>query len=151
MITWYKDEDVGIFFSEEPKVCIRYIHGDESKEEQKEINKKPFINRTDLKVILVDSVNCEKYEFTIPKDYTWDGASIPRFFWRLIGAKTDPKFLIPSLIHDVLCENHDYVDNERYFSTIVFERLLYVSGVNGLSRWMMKHSVDNFQKFCDWK
>lgn len=151
MIQWYVDDEIGIFFSEEPKVCIRYIHGNETKEEKEQINKKPFINRTELKVLLIDYVESEKYEFTIPKDYTWDGASIPRMFWRLIGPKTDPKFLIPSLIHDQLCENHDYVDGDRYFSTCVFERLLFVSGVNPVSRWMMKHSVDNFQKFCDWK
>jgi hypothetical protein len=28
--------------------------------------------------------------------------------------------------------------------------LLYVSKVNPFSRWLMKHSVDNWQKFCDW-
>lgn len=150
METWYKDEKVGIFFSEEPKVCMQYAHPDDTKEQKVKINKKPFINRTNLDVILIDYENGDKYSFTIPKDYTWDGASIPRLFWRLIGAKTDPRFLIPSLIHDVLCENHSYVDGNRYFATIVFERLLYVSGVNSFSRWMMKHSVDNFQKFCEW-
>ena len=72
--------------------------------------------------------------------------TIPRVFWRLIGPKTDNRFLVPSLIHDVLCENHDYIDDDRYFSTIVFERLLYVSKVNAFNRWMIKHSVDNFQK-----
>ncbi|MCD7779580.1 MAG: DUF1353 domain-containing protein [Candidatus Gastranaerophilales bacterium] len=65
----------------------------------------------------------------------WEGATIPRFFWRFIGANTSPKFL-----------NHSYIDNNRYLSTIILERLLYCSGVNGFKRWMMKHSVDNFQK-----
>jgi hypothetical protein len=55
------------------------------------------------------------------------------------------------MVHDVLCENHNYVDNDRYFSTMVFERLLYAEGVGGFKRWLMKHSVDNFQKFCDWE
>ena len=55
-----------------------------------------------------------------------------------MGAKTDPRFLVPSLIHDVLCENHDYIDNDRYLSSVVFERLLYVSNVNPVSRCLLK-------------
>lgn len=150
MITWYADEEIAIRFDKEPDVSMRFILPWVTEEEVKDINKKPFICNEELTVILEDRVEQEVYEFTIPAFYTWDGASIPRAFWRLIGSKTDQRFLIPSLIHDVLCENHDYVDNDRYFSTCVFERLLYVSRVNPLARWTIKHSVDNFQKFCDW-
>ena len=151
MIEWYKDSEVGIFFDKVPDVKIRYATPVLSKDEIADINKKPFINLSDLEVILMDFTEVESYKFTIKEGYKWDGASIPRLFWRLIGPKTDQRFLIPSLIHDVLCENHDYIDGDRYFSTCVFERLLYVSGVNPVSRWTIKHSVDNFQKFCGWE
>lgn len=151
MIEWYKDVELAIIFNKIPDVTIRYATCTSTKEEIKDINKKPFINKSELEVVLVDYINDKIYEFIIPKDYKWDGATIPRAFWRFIGAKTDPGFLIPSLIHDVLCENHSYVDNDRYFSTKVFERLLYVSGVSSFNRWLIKHSVDNFQKFCGWK
>ena len=127
---------------------MRYVTPFTTEEEKKEINKKPFINLSELRVILKDKDNSETYEFIIPKDYTWNGANIPRIFWRLMGSMTDNRFLIPSMIHDKLCENHDYIDDNRYFSTIVFERLLYVSKVNPFSRWLMKHSVDNYQKIC---
>ena len=150
MIEWYADNDIKIIFDKEPDLNILYVMPWMDKEEAKEINKKPFINNTELNVILIDEIEQETYQFTIPKNYRWDGASIPRAFWRLIGSKTDNRFLVPSLIHDVLCENHDYINSDRYFSTCVFERLLYVSKVNAFSRWMIKHSVDNFQKFCDW-
>ena len=151
MITWYFDEETVILFDRVPNVTMRYVTPFITEEEKKEINKKPFINLTELKVVLKDLEVQETYEFTIPKEYCWDGASIPRAFWRLIGSKTDNRFLIPSLIHDVLCENHDYIDSDRYFSTIVFERLLYVSKVNAFNRWMIKHSVDNYQKiFGNW-
>lgn len=150
MIEWYKDDEIEIIFDKIPNVTIRYITPFTTDEEKKEINKKPFINLSELKVTIKDKNENEIYNFTIPKDYSWDGATIPRIFWRLIGAKTDNRFLIPSLIHDVLCENHEYINNNRYFSTVIFERLLYVSKVNPFSRWMIKHSVDNFQKFCGW-
>ena len=150
MIEWYEDEEIGIFFDRAPKVTIRYATPASSKEEIKAINKKPFINLEDLEVLLIDYITGEEYKFEIFEGYTWDGASIPRLFWRLIGTKKDARFFIPSMIHDVLCENHDYVQSDRYFATMVFERLLYVSKVNPLARWTIKHSVDNFQKFCGW-
>lgn len=146
MITWYSDDEIAILFDKVPNVTMRYVTPFTTEEEKKEINKKPFINLSELKVILQDKIEQEAYEFIIPKDYTWNGANIPRVFWRLMGSMTDNRFLIPSMIHDTLCENHDYIDDDRYFSTIIFERLLYVSKVNPFSRWLMKHSVDNYQK-----
>ena len=150
-IVWYSDDELEIVFNKTPDLDIRFIMPCMTKAEINEINKKPFICEKDLFVTLKDKVQQVTYEFLIPKGYTWDGATIPRIFWRLIGSKSDNRFLVPSLIHDVLCENHDYIDDNRYFSTIVFERLLYVSKVNAFSRWMIKHSVDNFQKFCGWE
>lgn len=143
-IVYYKDKRLAITLSAEPEISVIYPR------QKGEKCDKPFRLQNEVKVKLIDYKKGKEYSFLIPKGYCWDGASIPRFFWRLIGAKTDPRFLIPSLIHDVLCENHNYVDNDRYFSTLIFERLLYVSGVSAPDRWMMKHSVDNFQKFCRW-
>lgn len=145
-IVWYEDEEIGILFNKVPDLDIRFPMPWMADEQRKDICKKPFECIEDLNVTLIDKVECTTYEFLIPAGYTWDGATIPRVFWRLIGSKSDNRFLVPSLIHDVLCENHDYIDDNRYFSTIVFERLLYVSNVNAFSRWMMKHSVDNAQK-----
>ncbi len=149
-ICWYQDNEIIINFDKIPKVVMRYITPISSDDEIDDIINKPFINLSDLSVNLCDLKKEKNYNFIINKNYCWDGATIPRMFWRLIGSKTDNKFLIPSLIHDVLCENHNYIDNDRYFSTCVFERLLYVSKVNAFNRWMIKHSVDNYQKFCGW-
>ena len=150
MISWYEGDYIGIQFSESPCVCMRIITPSMTQEEKEDITRKPFLCKRELKVRLIDYDNLKTYDFKIAKGYKYDGASIPRAFWRLIGAKTDPRFLIPSLIHDVLCENHSFVNNDRYFADKVFERLLYVSGVPAFSRWLMFHSVDNFQKFKKW-
>lgn len=151
MIEWYADDELKIIFDKVPDLDVQFVMPWMTDEQIKEINEKPFICEEELRVIIVDEIEQETYEFLIPKGYTWDGATIPRVFWRLIGSKSDNRFLVPSLIHDVLCENHDYIDNQRYLSTIIFERLLYVSKVNAFNRWMIKHSVDNFQKFCGWE
>lgn len=129
MITWYFDNIRTIEFSCKPAVGTRYPIPSMTEDEKLSIKKYPFINKKDLYVELTDHTKNRTYTFTIPKGYCWDGATIPRIFWRLIGSKTDPAFLIPSMIHDVLCEHHEYVDNDRYFADKIFERLLYVSGV----------------------
>ena len=122
-----------------------------SNEEKKLIKKYPFINRIPLEVRLEDKNKSKEYYFIIPKKYCFDGASVPRFFWRVIGSNTDNKFLVPAMIHDFMCENHDCVDNDRAFSTEVFNSLLQVSGVGKFKRFLMKNSVDVFQKlFCKW-
>ncbi len=141
---WYKDDELKIIFDKKPNVTMSYPMPCYDTCKNREIDKKPFLNKEELEVTIKYKDNA--YLFTIHKGYTWDGATIPRFFWRFIGSNTSPEFLIPSMIHDVLCENHAYIDNNRYLSTIILERLLYCSGVNGFKRWMMKHSVDNYQK-----
>lgn len=151
MIEWYADDKLGIFFDDTPCVAIRYATPSMSEQEIKSVKKYPFINKRKLTVKLIDNIKDHTYQFEIPKGYCFDGASIPRFFQRIIGAPTDNEFLIAALVHDVLCENHQYIMNDRAFSTLVFDSLLKISEVSRLKRFLMKHSVDIFQKlFCDW-
>ena len=149
-ILWYEDDELSIEFSEVPHVCIRYILPSASDLEKKSIKKYPFINKTNLEVRLYDKEKEEIYNFFIHKNFCFDGASIPTFFHRVIGANTDNKFLIAALVHDVLCLNHHYVNNDRAFSSKVFDALLEVSEVNPFKRWLMKNSVDLFQRTQGW-
>tara|TARA_R100000655_G_scaffold14219_2_gene31798 strand:- start:241 stop:744 length:504 start_codon:yes stop_codon:yes gene_type:complete len=43
-----------------------------------------------------------KIKIFIPSNFIFDGASIPRFFWRVVGFPLSPKFIVAALIHDVL-------------------------------------------------
>ena len=151
MIEWYSNSDVGIFFDAIPRVGIRYILPSSTKDEKKSIRKYPFINKKELKVKLIDYHKDKIYNFEIPKGYCFDGASIPRLFWRVIGSNTDNNFLIAALVHDVLCENHSYVEHDRKFSSLVFNALLEANDINPFKRYCMKHFVDFYQKlFCKW-
>lgn len=151
MMKWYSNKDAGIFFDDIPHVSIRYPLPSHTEEEKKSIKKYPFTNKRNLQVCLKDYKKNKTYAFSIPKGYCYDGASIPRLFWRVIGSNTDNRFLVPALIHDVLCEHHEYVNFDRHFSTVVFNALLESSGVYCFKRFLMKNSVDIFQKlFCKW-
>ena len=151
MITWYQDDEMAIFFSDVPDVKTRFDTPFTTRQQSKQYEEKPFICLNKIDVCIKDYIACETYKFEIKKDYTWDGATIPRFLWRLFGSKSEPEFLIPSLIHDVICGNHDYVERDRYFSSCIFERLLNVAGVPAWKRCLMKHGVDNYQKiFGGW-
>ena len=144
----YSDKYAVVDFAQIPHIGIRYILPSTSEEEKKSIKKYPFINKTNLGVSLVDLKKHKTYSFEIPKGYCFDGASVPRFFWRIIGSNTDNQFLLAALVHDVLCENHSYVDNDRVFSTRVFNLLLKESGVKSIKRFFMKNSVNIFQMIC---
>lgn len=149
-IDWACDENVLIAFDKEPVVQVRTIKPNMTKLEKKSVAKYPFVCKKSLKVMIYDNKKFRQYNFEIKENYCWDGASIPRFAWRLIGSKTDNEFLIPSLIHDVLCENHYYINSDRQLSSNVFRALLITSGVSELKANIMYFAVDNFQKFCNW-
>lgn len=151
MFEYYSNNRVGIFFSENPHISIRYYIPSMTEDERKSIEKYPFINKKNLQVRLVDYKKDKTYNFQIPKGYCYDGASIPRLFWRIIGSNTDNRFLIPALIHDILCENHSFIENDRKFSTEVFNALLEASEVNVFKRFLMKNSVDYFQRTQKWR
>lgn len=151
MFEYYSNNRVGIFFSENPHISIRYYIPSMTEDERKSIEKYPFINKKNLQVRLVDYKKDKTYNFQIPKGYCYDGASIPRLFWRIIGSNTDNRFLIPALIHDILCENHSFIENGRKFSTEVFNALLEASEVNAFKRFLMKNSVDCFQRTQKWR
>lgn len=149
-IVWYCDNELIIEFDKKPNVAISYPCPYYGERKNKNILRKPFINKEYLKVCIIWKFNV--YSFSIEQGYCWDGASIPKLFWRLIGSNTAPEFIIASMLHDTLCENHNYINNNRYLSTIVLERCLKVANVGAFRRWIMKHSVDNYQKIAgNWK
>lgn len=152
MIEWYKSEKLSIFFDEIPHVGVRYVLPSSSELEKLSIKQYPFINRKALSVKLFDHIKGKSYGFNIPKGYCYDGMTIPRFAWTLIGvSKEDNRGLIAALIHDYLTENKGIINNDRALSTNVFNALLEAGGFNPLRRFIMKNSVACFQTlFCNW-
>lgn len=147
---WCKDDGVEIYFNCEPDVRMRYILPTSTKKEIQSIKKYPFLNKKEFKVKIKDLKKDRLYSFTIPKGYCWDGATISRIFWRIIGAKTDNTFMIASLLHDYACENKDIVKHDRNLSSRIFKTLLLEGGVSKIKAQIMYLAVDNYQRFCGW-
>ena len=148
MIVWCETDDISITSDIEPKVAVRIILPTDTAFEVKSKKARPFINKRTIKfVILYDKI----YTITIPKQYCYDGASIPRAFWRVIGSKESDEFLIGAMVHDFMCENHDVIGNNRELSSEVFKQLLLACGVSKVKANIMHFAVNNFQRFCGWE
>jgi len=151
MIKWYNDDKITIFFNHKPNTHMLEPLPSMVQEEKDLIERYPFINCTALQVAIYDKKKSKMYKFTITKLFRWDGATIPRLFWWIIGSKTNPKYRTPSLIHDYLCLNKYIIDYRREFSTQIFEALLSVAGVSKWRRKIMCFFINIYQKiFCDW-
>ena len=67
---------------------------------------------------------------------SWDGATIPRVCWSVMGHPLEADFRWASLWHDRLCEQTDTIE-QRGFADAVFLELLRQSGVGFWRRWAM--------------
>ncbi len=88
----------------------------------------------------------EIYRISLNKGYTWNGANIPRVFWRIVGSQYDPQFLPASMVHDWLCEHKDFIiqDGVR-ISSEIFRDILVNSGVPKHKANIMATAVRLFQ------
>lgn len=80
---------------------------------------------------------------TIPPGYAFDGASIPRLVWSIIGHPFDPTFTLAACVHDWYCEaatkRNDY--QIRVIGDAVFFALLARAGVAKWKRTMLYAAV----------
>ena len=84
------------------------------------------VTPVDLPGVLLDLV--------IPVGFEFDGASIPRFAWIVIGAPFEPDFQLAACCHDWICERSNETGNyeARVMGDALFFLLLARSGV---PRW----------------
>ena len=82
------------------------------------------------------------YYIYIDKDYTWNGANVPRFLWRIIGSQYNPEFLEASLVHDWLCENKQFIlEHGAKVSSDIFRDILVENGVSKFKANLMSTAV----------
>ena len=151
-----KEQIRSVNFSVIPDVRIRVINSDDSEYLKKNKKKNPFELYNSVEVFI--ETTKRKFSFIIFNGYTWNGADIPRFFWRIIGSRTDNDFLIASMIHDYLLEFKSYVMAEilkndmkkgeyRRLTSLIFRHVIKEQGTNVIKANIMSWCVDVFQMF----
>ncbi|MCD7878673.1 MAG: DUF1353 domain-containing protein, partial [Candidatus Gastranaerophilales bacterium] len=133
---------------------IRVIPAADNKELIENKKKYPFelFNTIDVKVITTK----REFQLAIFGGYTWNGADIPRLFWRAVGSRTDNEFLIASMLHDYLLEFKVYVIDEifqnqitipeyRRLTSLIFRHIIKEQGTNTVKANVMAWCVDVFQ------
>ncbi|MBQ8886281.1 MAG: DUF1353 domain-containing protein [Candidatus Gastranaerophilales bacterium] len=154
-----KEKIISVSFSQIPNVRVRVIDADDILELKKNKKKYPFELQNSVDVLIVTTKR--NFSFTIYNGYTWNGADIPRFFWRIIGSRTDNDFLIASMLHDYLLEFKSYVISEilknqikkkeyRRLTSLIFRHIIKEQGTNTIKANVMSWCVDVFQMF-NWK
>ena len=120
-------------FNKEPKININ-LHD----------KKRPYVLLNN--VVYLAHTDKYTYRIAIPKGYSFDGATIPRFFWRLIGSKGEVEFLPAALVHDWLCEHKDFIEKHGVqVSSDIFRDILILYGVKPFKAKTMATAVRLFQ------
>ncbi len=128
-----------------PCIVVREVMPNDDEKTVKDKNKKPFMAMKSA--ILKVKYGIKEYTITNKNRYKYDGASIPF----KIG-KGNMKLLIPSLYHDIMCENKAIVDFDRKLSSLIFKELLLQCKVNKLTAEIMYEAVNIYQCFMKgWK
>lgn len=85
------------------------------------------------------------FNIHVPALVKVDGASIPRFFWRIVGHPLMPEYWVGMLIHDFLYKNTDLTEEEREMSRkeidLLFYDLLRDQGCGRLNAGVMYRAV----------
>lgn len=91
--------------------------------------------------------------FIVPKNFIYDGASIPRALWSFVGTPYSCKYDTPGCIHDYLySKSSDDIINsnnvkttlDRYTADYIFRDLLCKNGVNTMLAYIMYFIVRCF-------
>lgn len=91
----------------------------------------------------------EDLSFTDKKGFKWDtstgdvinGASIPKFFWRIIGSPFVGKYRRPSVVHDVHCDKKIFP--HKMVHHMFYEAMIY-DGVHKFKAKAMYRAVSWF-------
>jgi len=66
----------------------------------------------------------------VPVGFEWDGASIPRFLWRVVTSAFQPDIMVPSMVHAYLYSLGTSSGKTRKQADQLFRKLLRANGVD---------------------
>ena len=122
-----------------PDVDIREVETDDTKEIIADKKRYPFLAQK-IAVLHV-FYGVDKYILHNPQNYKYDGATIP-----LGLGKGNPKYLTPSLFHDLMCQDKSIIGYNRYLSSLILFKLLLMHHVFAPWAFIMFLCVDVYQR-----
>lgn len=151
-----KEQVQSINFDIVPDVRIRVINDNDTKETKQAKIKYPFELHNTVNVQVLTSYR--EFKFSIYNGYTWNGADIPKFFYRVIGSRTSNSYLIASMLHDYMLEFKSYMINEillnqlsineyRRLTSLIFREKIKAQGTSVIKANIMSWCVDVYQMF----
>lgn len=155
-----KEKVISIKFNKIPNVCVRVIDDNDTEATKKAKIKYPFKLHNTIIVTIITTVR--EFSFEIYNGYTWNGADIPKFFYRIIGSRTSNEFLVASMIHDYMLEfkvfilnsvlkNKMTVNEYRRLTSLIFREKIKSQGTPVIKANIMSWCVDVFQHYCNKK
>lgn len=137
MIVWCDKPELKITSDIAPITGVCTPLPSDSKATKDYKKKFPYINK---KRVLFD-INYlgTQYCFVVEKGFRWNGTNC-------LFLQHYPKLLDASMVHDLLCNKHELVNNDRQLSSMIFREIGISSGVNKAFMHVAYHAVDNFQK-----
>ena len=174
-----KEKISKVIFNVTPQVRVRVIEFEDADEKKKEKRRFPFKLDNDVIVTVCIDGGCwynelsniqteprefgeivekqdTRFSFKISQNYIWNGADIPRFFWRFVGSKTDNAFLTASMVHDFMLENKEFLMKEvlqnklstkayRRLTSLIFRQILKQTGIKTIKANVMSWCVQVYQ------
>lgn len=137
MIVWCDKENLIITSDIAPQTTVCKPLPSDDEETRKYKKKFPYLNK---KRVLFDVTYFDKqYCILIDKGFRWNGTNC-------LGLQHNPKLLDASCFHDLLCNKHYLIDNDRQLSSLIFREMGIASGVWKPFMYGAYHAVDNYQK-----
>lgn len=121
-------------FNKEPIITVKPKNAD-----------KPFTLMNTIEYTS-ESYNDKNYVIRIKRKFSWNGANIPKLFWRIIGSQYNPDFLPASMIHDWLCYNKNFIEKHGVqVSSDIFKDILILYRVPAWKATLMATAVRLWQ------
>jgi hypothetical protein len=89
----------------------------------------------------------DKPPLVVPWGFRSDGASVPRFFWRLVFPKGDERALRAAFVHDWIYRNHP-AGWTKEEADLLFYELLLEDGVPKWRAWLACQGVNWFGRLA---
>ncbi len=100
----------------------------------------------------------DKLKFIVPKGFVTDGASIPRFLWRVTDTPFSPDIITAAIVHDFLfsLDSESFIQWDFESANLLFHGMLMAHGNGSVKAGALYRAVKwfgrrSYQKACSYE